>query len=172
MIYLDNAATTMRKPDVVIQAVTEALSTMGNAGRGSHNASLGASRIIYDTRERLAQFFNAENPMQVVFTMNSTESLNIAIKGILEKGDHAITTALEHNSVLRPLYEMEEKGVELTIIPADRQGCIDYADFEKNIKKNTKAIVCTQRKGLFSVTAVHLRIKWATWRYCSPSKGA
>ena len=109
MIYLDNAATTMRKPDVVIHAVTEALSTMGNAGRGSHNASLDASRIIYDTRERLAQFFHAENPMQVVFTMNSTESLNIAIKGILEKGDHAITTALEHNSVLRPLYEMEEK---------------------------------------------------------------
>lgn len=148
MIYLDNAATTMRKPDVVIQAVTEALSTMGNAGRGSHNASLDASRIIYDTRERLAQFFHAENPMQVVFTMNSTESLNIAIKGILEKGDHAITTALEHNSVLRPLYEMEEKGVELTIIPTDRQGCIDYADFEKNIKKNTKAIVCTHGSNL------------------------
>ena len=148
MIYLDNAATTIRKPDVVIQAVTEALSTMGNAGRGSHNASLDASRIIYDTRERLAQFFHAENPMQVVFTMNSTESLNIAIKGILEAGDHAITTALEHNSVLRPLYEMEEKGVELTIIPADRQGCIDYADFEKNIKKNTKAIVCTHGSNL------------------------
>ena len=148
MIYLDNAATTMRKPDVVIQAVTEALSTMGNAGRGSHNASLDASRIIYDTRERLAQFFHAENPMQVVFTMNSTESLNIAIKGILEAGDHAITTALEHNSVLRPLYEMEEKGVELTIIPSDRQGCIDYADFEKNIKKNTKAIVCTHGSNL------------------------
>ncbi len=138
----------MRKPDVVIQAVTEALSTMGNAGRGSHNASLGASRIIYDTRERLAQFFNAENPMQVVFTMNSTESLNIAIKGILEKGDHAITTALEHNSVLRPLYEMEEKGVELTIIPADKQGCIDYADFEKNIRQNTKVIVCTHGSNL------------------------
>ena len=129
---------------MVIQAVTEALSTMGNAGRGSHNASLDASRIIYDTRERLAQFFHAENPMQVVFTMNSTESLNIAIKGILEKGDHAITTALE----LRPLYEMEEKGVELTIIPSDRQGCIDYADFEKNIKKNTKAIVCTHGSNL------------------------
>ncbi|MBQ5709000.1 MAG: aminotransferase class V-fold PLP-dependent enzyme, partial [Anaerotignum sp.] len=148
MIYLDNAATTMRKPDVVIQAVTEALSTMGNAGRGSHNASLGASRIIYDTRERMAQFFHAENPMQVVFTMNSTESLNIAIKGILEKGDHAITTALEHNSVLRPLYEMEEKGVELTIIPADKQGCIDYTDFEKNIRQNTKVIVCTHGSNL------------------------
>lgn len=148
MIYLDNAATTMKKPDVVIQAVTDALCTMGNAGRGGHDASLDASRIIYDTRERLAKFFNADSPKQVVFTMNSTESLNIAIKGILEKGDHVITTALEHNSVLRPLYEMEEKGMELTIIPADKQGCIDYADFEKNIRENTKAIVCTNGSNL------------------------
>lgn len=148
MIYLDNAATTMRKPDVVIQAVTEALCTMGNAGRGGHDASLDASRIIYDTRERLARFFHAESPQQIVFTMNSTESLNIAIKGILQAGDHAITTALEHNSVLRPLYEMEEKGAELTILPSDQQGCIDYADFEKNIKKNTKAIICTHGSNL------------------------
>lgn len=148
MIYLDNAATTMRKPDVVIQAVTEALCTMGNAGRGGHDAALDASRIIYDTRERLARFFHAESPKQIAFTMNSTESLNIAIKGILQAGDHAITTALEHNSVLRPLYEMEEKGVELTILPSDQQGCIDYADFEKSIKANTKAIICTHGSNL------------------------
>lgn len=148
MIYLDNAATTMKKPDAVIQAVTEALCTMGNAGRGGHDASLDASRIIYDTRERLAKFFHAESPKQVVFTMNSTESLNIAIKGILEAGDHVITTALEHNSVLRPLYEMEAKGVELTILSADRQGCIDYADFERNIRENTKAIICTNGSNL------------------------
>lgn len=148
MIYLDNAATTMRKPDVVIQAVTEALCTMGNAGRGGHDASLDASRIIFDTREKLAQLFHAESPKQIVFTMNSTESLNIAIKGILQAGDHVITTALEHNSVLRPLYEMEEKGVELTILPSDLQGRIDYADFEKNIKENTKAIICTHGSNL------------------------
>ncbi|MCI5679059.1 MAG: aminotransferase class V-fold PLP-dependent enzyme [Bacteroidales bacterium] len=148
MIYLDNAATTMRKPEAVIQAVTDALCTMGNAGRGGHDASLDASRIIYDTRERLAQLFHAESPKQIVFTMNSTESLNIAIKGIIEKNDHVITTALEHNSVLRPLYEMEEKGAELTILPGDRQGCIDYADFEKNIKANTKAIICTHGSNL------------------------
>lgn len=148
MIYLDNAATTMRKPEVVIQAVKEALCTMGNAGRGGHDASLDASRIIFDTRERLARFFHAESPKQIVFTMNSTESLNIAIKGILQAGDHVITTALEHNSVLRPLYEMEEKGAELTMIPSDLQGCIDYADFEKNIKENTKAIICTHGSNL------------------------
>ncbi|MGN1231060.1 MAG: aminotransferase class V-fold PLP-dependent enzyme [Anaerotignum sp.] len=148
MIYLDNAATTMRKPDVVIRAVTEALCTMGNAGRGGHDAALDASRIIYDTRERLAGFLHAESPKQIAFTMNSTESLNIAIKGILQAGDHAITTALEHNSVLRPLYEMEEKGVELTILSSDLQGRIDYADFEKNIKANTKAIICTHGSNL------------------------
>ena len=148
MIYLDNAATTMQKPEAVIRAVTDALCTMGNAGRGGHAASLDASRIIYDTRERLAQLFHAEIPKQIVFTMNSTESLNIAIKGIIEKGDHVITTALEHNSVLRPLYEMEEKGAELTILSSDRQGRIDYADFEKNIKANTKAIICTHGSNL------------------------
>ncbi len=148
MIYLDNAATTMQKPEAVIRAVTDALCTMGNAGRGGHDASLDASRIIYDTRERLAQLFHAEIPKQIVFTMNSTESLNIAIKGIIEKGDHVITTALEHNSVLRPLYEMEEKGAELTILSSDRQGRIDYADFEKNIKANTKAIICTHGSNL------------------------
>ena len=148
MIYLDNAATTMRKPEVVVQAVTEAMCTMGNAGRGVHDAALDASRIIFDTRMRLAEFFHAESPTQIVFTMNSTESLNIAIKGILEAGDHVITTALEHNSVLRPLYEMEEKGVELTIFPSDKQGRICYEDFEKHIKANTRAIICTHGSNL------------------------
>lgn len=148
MIYLDNAATTMRKPEAVVLAVTEALCTMGNAGRGVHDAALDASRIIFDTRMKLAEFFHAESPKQIVFTANSTESLNIAIKGILKAGDHVITTALEHNSVLRPLYEMEERGVELTIIPSDRQGRICYKDFEKYIRSNTRVIVCTHGSNL------------------------
>lgn len=148
MIYFDNAATTLKKPEEVVQAVVEALGTMGNAGRGIHDATLHASRVIFDTRTRLADFFHAENPKQIAFTMNSTESLNIAIKGILKAGDHVITTAMEHNSVLRPLYEMEEKGVELTIIPADSKGNICYEDFEKCIKENTKAILCTHGSNL------------------------
>lgn len=148
MIYLDNAATTMRKPEEVIHAVTEALHTMGNAGRGVHDAALDASRLIFDTRIRLNEFFHGMGPKQIVFTANATESLNIAIKGILKPGDHVITTAMEHNSVLRPLYEMEEAGVELTIIPADQKGRICYEDFEKSIKENTKAIVCTHGSNL------------------------
>ena len=148
MIYFDNAATTMRKPDTVVQAVTQAMCSMGNSGRGVHDAALDASRVIFDARVKLAEFFHAENPKQVVFTANSTESLNIAIKGALNPGDHVITTALEHTSVLRPLYEMEEKGLQLTVIPADSLGRICYADFTRSIRENTKAIVCTHGSNL------------------------
>lgn len=148
MIYFDNAATTMQKPQEVIEAVTKALTSMGNAGRGGHDASLDASRVIFSARQKIAELFHAESPRQIVFTANSTESLNIAIKGILSQGDHVITTELEHNSVLRPLYEMEDNGVELTIIASDALGRIDYADFEESIKDNTKAIICTHGSNL------------------------
>jgi len=148
LIYFDNAATTMRKPQQVTDAVVHAMNSLGNAGRGVHEASLEASRTVYGTRAKLAEFFNAEDAKQIAFTANSTEALNIAIKGVLEPGDHAITTELEHNSVLRPLYEMEEKGVELSIVKSDRTGTIDYDDFEKLIKENTRAIVCTNGSNL------------------------
>lgn len=148
MIYLDNAATTMHKPKEVIDAVVCAMSSMGNAGRGANEASLSASRIIYDTREKLCRFFHGENPRQIVFTNNSTESLNIAIKGLLNPGDHVITTMLEHNSVLRPLYEMKEKGVELTIIESDKNGRFRLEDMEAAIRPNTKMIVCTNGSNL------------------------
>lgn len=148
MIYLDNAATTLQKPGQVAEAVAEAMCSLGNAGRGVHEATLGASRVIFDTRKRLADFFHAESPKQIAFTMNSTESLNTAVKGILQSGDHVITTELEHNSVLRPLYEMEKKGVELTIIPSDQKGRIDIQDFEREIRENTRMIVCTHGSNL------------------------
>ena len=148
MIYLDNAATTLQKPGQVAEAVAEAMCSLGNAGRGVHEATLGASRVIFDTRKRLADFFHAESPKQIAFTMNSTESLNTAVKGILQSGDHVITTELEHNSVLRPLYEMEKKGVEFTIIPSDEKGRIDIQDFEREIRENTRMIVCTHGSNL------------------------
>lgn len=148
MIYFDNAATTVQKPRRVSEAVAEAMCSLGNAGRGVHEATLGASRVIFDTRKKLADFFHAESPKQIVFTMNSTESLNIAIKGILQSGDHVVTTELEHNSVLRPLYEMEKKGVELTFIRSDKKGRINLQDFEREIRGNTKAIICTHGSNL------------------------
>ncbi len=148
MIYLDNAATTMHKPKEVIDAVVEAMTSLGNAGRGANEASLSAARIIYDAREKLCRFFNGEDPRQIVFTGNSTESLNIAIKGLLEPGDHVITTMLEHNSVLRPLYEMEKKGVALTIIKADKKGRFSLEEMEAAIRPETKMIVCTNGSNL------------------------
>ncbi len=148
MIYFDNAATTLQKPDCVIRAVTEAMHSLGNSGRGVHGSALSASRILYDTRIALAEFFGAESPERIAFTSNSTQALNIAIKGILHPGDHVITTTLEHNSVLRPLYEMEEQGVQLTILSADSMGNIRYEDFEKEIRSNTKAIVTTHGSNL------------------------
>lgn len=148
MIYMDNAATTMRKPKEVAEAVLNAMNSMGNAGRGANEASLSAARVIYETRELLADFFGAENPKRIVFTNNSTESLNVAIKGILNPKDHVITTMLEHNSVLRPLYEMEEKGIELSIIKSDKKGKISYQEMEEAIRSNTKAIICTHGSNL------------------------
>lgn len=148
MIYLDNAATTLHKPDCVIEAVVKAMHSLGNAGRGATEASLDASRVIYDTRVKLGRLFGIDNPSRIAFTNNSTESLNIAIKGCFKPGDHVITTALEHNSVLRPLYELEEQGLELTIISSNSKGTIHYADFEEEIKENTKAIICTHGSNL------------------------
>ena len=148
MIYFDNAATTLQKPDCVVKAVTEAMCALGNSGRGAHNSALSASRMIYETRQALIRLFGGENPERIAFTANSTQALNTAIKGVLHPGDHVITTALEHNSVLRPLFEMEDRGVELTVLPADKLGNICYADFEKEIRPNTKAIVTTHGSNL------------------------
>lgn len=143
MIYLDNAATTYHKPKEMIEATVKAMEGMGNAGRGAYDVSLEASRLIYDTRKNLSDLFHLGNPSRVAFTSNATESLNIAIQGLFYQGGHVITTALEHNSVLRPLYRMQENGMKLTIIPADPMGNLCYEDFEKAIREDTIAIVCT-----------------------------
>ena len=148
MIYFDNAATTLRKPDCVVQAVAEALCSLGNSGRGVHGGALSAARTIYDTRAALAQLFGAESSERIAFTANSTQALNTAIKGVLNPGDHVITTALEHNSVLRPLYELEDRGLELTVLNADSLGNLCYEDFEKEIRPHTKAIVTTHGSNL------------------------
>lgn len=148
MIYFDNAATTLHKPHEVIEAVVHAMATAGNASRGTHTGSLAASRTVYETRKKIADFFHCSRADHVIFTSNSTEALNIAICGTLGKGDHIISTDLEHNSVLRPLYHLEEQGASLTFLSANKKGCIDYDDFKRSIKPNTKAIVCTHASNL------------------------
>jgi len=149
MIYLDNAATTLHKPQCVIDAVVQAMNSMGNAARGAHSSSLTASRMVYDTRCKIAKLFGCRKPENVVFTCNSTEALNIALNGIFDPGDHVITTDLEHNSVLRPLYRLEKQGIiELSFVPADWQGRPDYSAFASLIRPNTRAIVCTHASNL------------------------
>ena len=149
MIYLDNAATTLHKPPQVMEAVLHAMITMGNAARGAHGGALEASRTVFGTREKLARLFSCRRADHVVFTANSTEALNIAINGTIHRGDHVISTDCEHNSVLRPLYRLEEeRGVELDFVLADRQGRVDYSDFERLMRPNTRAVVCTHCSNL------------------------
>ncbi len=149
MIYLDNAATTLRKPQAVMDAVLQAMGSMGNCARGAHGSALSAARTVYEARCQLAAFFGCTRPDHVIFTANATEALNIAINGLFVPGDHIISTDLEHNSVLRPLYRLEaEQEISLSFVPADRTGCVDYADFERMIRSETKAVVCTHASNL------------------------
>ena len=147
-IYLDNAATTKQKPQCVIDAVVAAMNSMGNSGRGAHNDSLDASRLIYDTREMISEMMNLGDPRQVAFTSNSTEALNTAIMGLFGPGDHIISTVMEHNSVLRPLYRLEEMGAEVSFVPCDERGCLKTELMNSYIKSNTKAVICTHASNL------------------------
>lgn len=148
MIYFDNAATSFPKPPQVAKAVFNAINTLGNPSRGSYKLSLDASRKVYTAREKIAKLFNLDNPLNVAFTSNATESLNIAIKGSFKAKDHIITTSMEHNSVLRPIYEIRKKGVQISIIKCDKKGLLDYYELENKIKENTKAIICTHASNL------------------------
>ena len=152
MIYLDNAATTIKKPDAVYDAVLDAMKHCGNSGRGASDASLDASRKIYEARMCLAEFFGGDDEARLVFTANATEALNIAIHGLFEPGEHVITTQLEHNSVLRPLYMQRERGVGVDIVPCSdagiKRGIISPSDIEALIRPDTKAIVCTHASNL------------------------
>ena len=149
MVYFDNAATTFPKPDIVYDRVMKVMKEYGaNPGRSGHKLALKASREIFETRNLISKFFNTGNPMNIIFTFNCTESLNIGIKGILKPGDHVITTSMEHNSVLRPIKYLEKTGVESTIIKADEKGIIDPLDIQRAIKPNTKLIVTTHVSNL------------------------
>lgn len=144
MIYLDNAATTFPKPEDVYGAVMNCMKNYGaNPGRAGHKLALSAGRIIYEARESLCRLFNIDNPMNIIFTYNATDSLNLAIKGILKKGDHVITTSMEHNSVIRPIKTLEELGIENTIVKCNELGELNIDDIKKAIKNNTKLIVTT-----------------------------
>lgn len=144
MIYLDNAATSFPKPEKVYEAINKSMREYGaNPGRSGHKLALKAGRGIFETREQLCTLFNIGNPMNIIFTYNATDGLNLAIKGLLKPGDHVITTSMEHNSVLRPLKALEKLGIETTIIECQPDGSINIKDIEDNITEDTRLIVTT-----------------------------
>jgi len=141
MIYLDNSATSHPKPPEVIQAMNDyMINVCANSGRSGHRLAISASRIIYNAREELAKLFNIDDPLQIVWTLNATESINIALQGILKPDDHVITSGMEHNSVMRPLRALEKLGVHITVVKCSQNGEIDPSDIESAINKRTKMI--------------------------------
>jgi len=143
LIYLDNAATSFPKPPEVIEAMNHFMIEVGaNPGRGGHERALEAERIVRNTRKSLARLFNIDDPDRIVFLMNVTEALNTVVNGFLKEGDHVITTSMEHNSVLRPLRHLEEKGfITLSIAPCDGKGFLDVDSLPSLIRKNTSLMV-------------------------------
>lgn len=141
-IYLDNAATSHPKPESVYQAVDHALREIGaSPGRGGYRRGLDATRIIFDAREKLAELFGINDSARLVFTGSATESLNLAIAGMLRPGDHAVTTTMEHNSVSRPLRMAETRGASITRIPCDRSGFLNPRDLAAALRPDTRLIV-------------------------------
>ena len=142
LVYLDNSATSWPKPQGVVEAIRKAIEKYGaNPGRSGHKLAIEAARIIYQTREALAELFGLEDPERIILTKNVTEALNLVLYGFLKPGDHVITSSMEHNSVMRPLRDLEKKGVEVTQIRASEKGEIDPQDLLKSIRKNTKLVV-------------------------------
>lgn len=146
MVYLDNAATSFPKPEeVYVEMDVFMRKNCANPGRSSHEMARASAEIVMKARENTAKLFNIENPLRIGFTFNATMALNIAIQGVLKKGDHVITTAMDHNSVLRPLYELKRKGIiDFTVImPKNQFGAIDPSSFTRAVRTNTKLIVTT-----------------------------
>ncbi|MBW2148631.1 MAG: aminotransferase class V-fold PLP-dependent enzyme [Deltaproteobacteria bacterium] len=143
MIYMDNAATSFPKAPGVPEAVAHYLSDIGaSPGRGGHQLGRQASGIVQEAREGIARFFNAPEARHVVFTLNLTEAINLALNGFLREGDHVVTTSVEHNAVMRPLRHLEkDHRIDLTVLPCHAEGCIDLQDLREEIRPDTALVV-------------------------------
>lgn len=149
MIYFDNAATTMTKPQAVVDAVAHAMTSFGGVGRGVHPASTAAAMAVYDAREAVAELFNAPDASRVSFTANATQALNTAIFGLAKPGDHVVTTYASHNSVLRPLYRLNELyGNGIAAVKVAPDGSLDLGAFERSFESRTKLVVVTHASNL------------------------
>ena len=143
MLYLDNAATSFPKPEVVYRELQDYLRRDGaNPGRGGHQWAVRVEKTLDDTRSLLARFFGMDDYRRVIFTLNGTDSLNMAIKGVVRPGDHVVTSLLEHNSVSRPLKRLESDGIiSLTQLPFSQEGFIDPDDFRRALTSRTRLVV-------------------------------
>lgn len=158
-IYLDNAATTAQKPAVVAEAVTQILTgEYGNPSRGAHGYSLAGFRVAEKARNQVKNLFNADQRYEVAFTNNATVSLNEVLKGLIHAGDHVLTTSWEHNSVLRPLYQLEEQGASFDVVSSEAvTGRLNYQEFTEKVRPETKAVVCNHAS---NVTGNLLDLEW------------
>jgi cysteine desulfurase / selenocysteine lyase len=145
MIYLDSAATSWPKPPPVLQAMAEYLQDAGgNPGRSGHRLSIAAARYVYDAREALAELFHAPDPLRIVFSLNVTHALNLALKGLLAPGDRVVASSMEHNSVMRPLRQLEREGVRLTVVECRPDGTLDTEAMRFAVTPGTRLVVVTQ----------------------------
>ena len=145
MIYLDNAATSFPKPESVLRAVAGVMARTGaNPGRSGHRMSLAAGRIVMNCREAIADLLDVSSPERVIFCFNCTDALNLAIHGVLREGDHAVTTALDHNASLRPLFGMEKRGViSLTVLEPDETGAVSAQQVTGALTEKTRLVSVT-----------------------------
>ena len=142
MIYLDNSATSWPKPDRVYRGVYDFMKKCGaNPGRSGYESAEYASEVVYNCRELICNMFGLKNPSNVIFTKNTTEALNIVIKGVLNFGDHVVCTGMEHNSVLRPLEDLKKKGISYDVVMADESGFVSPDKIFQKVGRNTKLIV-------------------------------
>ena len=144
MIYLDNGATSFPKPRGMMSAMEECIMRYcGNPGRSGHEMSMMTGEAVYRARQAVADLFHISDGSRLIFTKNTTEALNVGLRGILKNGDHVITTSMEHNSVLRPLKFLERKGISQSVIRGDRNGFVKASDIEKCITDKTRMIAIT-----------------------------
>ena len=167
-IYLDNAATTAQKPAVVAEAMTTILTgEYGNPSRGAHGYSLAGYRVAEKARNQLKELFKADKRYEVAFTNNATVALNEVLKGLIQTGDHVITTAWEHNSVLRPLYQLEAAGASFDVVSSEAlTGRLNYQEFAEKLRPETKAVICNHAS---NVTGNLLDLEWVK-TFCAEHK--
>lgn len=145
MIYFDNSATTIQKPQGVADAVAQAMGRLGNPSRSFHTPAMEASRAIYRTRREIAKLVELSDPNRVIFTSGATESLNLVVASLITAEDHVITSTLEHNSVLRPLYLA---GCGISVIPCDENGQLNLTQLESLVEEKTRYLICTHGSNL------------------------